>query len=137
MEREAVVWNCSCVNTLKGTVLHRTVARDRVNEKPIRGTVPYRTVPKSRVNAALILLFLILSNYLTTKKMFDARAHAVELGPWSSAPFPFCNSSEVARIKGLFKVPTFISLIKIDHFHRRKDILAKGAQKLCSDDNAL
>ena len=45
----AVVWNCSCVNALKGTVLHRTVPRHRVNGKPIR---TYRTVPKSRVNAA-------------------------------------------------------------------------------------
>ena len=35
-EREAVVWNCSCVNALKGTVLHRTIPRHRVNEKPIR-----------------------------------------------------------------------------------------------------
>ena len=32
----AVVWNCSCVDALKGTVLHRTVPRDRVNGKPIR-----------------------------------------------------------------------------------------------------
>ena len=36
MEREAVVWNFSCVDALKGTVLHRTVPRDRVNGKPIR-----------------------------------------------------------------------------------------------------
>ena len=35
-EREAVVWNCSCVNVLKETVLHRTVPRHRVNGKPIR-----------------------------------------------------------------------------------------------------
>ena len=35
-EREAVVSNCSCVDALKGTVLHRTVPRDRVNGKPIR-----------------------------------------------------------------------------------------------------
>ena len=34
--REAVVWNYSCVNALKGTVLHRTVPRHRVNRKPIR-----------------------------------------------------------------------------------------------------
>ena len=34
--REAVVWNCSCVDALKGTVLHRTVPRDRVNGKLIR-----------------------------------------------------------------------------------------------------
>ena len=36
VEREAVVWNCSCVNALKGTILHRTVPRHRVNGKPIR-----------------------------------------------------------------------------------------------------
>ena len=36
MEREGVVWNCSCVNTWKGAVLLRTVPRHRVNEKPIR-----------------------------------------------------------------------------------------------------
>ena len=36
MEREAVIWNCSCVDALKGAVLHRTVPRDRVNGKPIR-----------------------------------------------------------------------------------------------------
>ena len=36
MERETVIWNCSCVDALKGTVLHRMVARDRVNGKPIR-----------------------------------------------------------------------------------------------------
>ena len=36
IEREAVVWNFSCVNALKGTVLHRTVPRHRVNGKPIR-----------------------------------------------------------------------------------------------------
>ena len=29
--REAVVWNCSYVNALKQTVLHRTVFRHRVN----------------------------------------------------------------------------------------------------------
>ena len=34
--REAVVWNCSCVYALKGTVLHRTVPRGRVSGKPIR-----------------------------------------------------------------------------------------------------
>ena len=28
--------DCSCVNALKGTALHRTVLRDRVNGKPIR-----------------------------------------------------------------------------------------------------
>ena len=33
--REAAIYNCSCVNT-KGTVLHRTVPRHRVNEKSIR-----------------------------------------------------------------------------------------------------
>ena len=33
--REAVVWNCLCVDALKVTVSHRTVPRDRVNEKPI------------------------------------------------------------------------------------------------------
>ena len=36
MEREAVFWNCSCEDALKGTVLHRTVQRDRVNGKFIR-----------------------------------------------------------------------------------------------------
>ena len=34
--REAVVWNCSCANALKGTGLHRTIPRHRVNGKPIR-----------------------------------------------------------------------------------------------------
>ena len=34
--RESVVWNCSCVDALKGTALHRAVPRDRVNGKPIR-----------------------------------------------------------------------------------------------------
>ena len=33
--REAVVWNCSCLDALKGTVLHRMVPRDRVNGKAI------------------------------------------------------------------------------------------------------
>ena len=33
MEREAVVWNCLFLDALKGTVLHRTVPRDRVNRK--------------------------------------------------------------------------------------------------------
>ena len=40
------------MDALKGTVLHRTAPRDRVNGKPIRTyaeRVPYRTVPKSRV----------------------------------------------------------------------------------------
>ena len=36
MEREAVAWNCSCVNALKGSVLHRTVPRHRLKGKPIR-----------------------------------------------------------------------------------------------------
>ena len=36
MDREAVVWNCSFVNAMKGTVLHGTVPRHRVNGKPIR-----------------------------------------------------------------------------------------------------
>ena len=31
MEREAVVWNCSCVDALKRTVVHRRVPRDRVS----------------------------------------------------------------------------------------------------------
>ena len=55
MEREAVVWNCSCVNAMKGAVLHRTVPSHRVNRKPIRTyeerflTEPFQS---SRVKAA-------------------------------------------------------------------------------------
>ena len=32
--REAVVWNCSCVDAVNETVLHRAVPRDRVSGKP-------------------------------------------------------------------------------------------------------
>ena len=56
MDRETVVWNCSCVNALKGTVLHRTVPRDRVNGKPIRTYAErFHTEPfqSPRANAAL------------------------------------------------------------------------------------
>ena len=35
MKREAVVWNYSYVDALKGTVLHRTVPRHRVDGEPI------------------------------------------------------------------------------------------------------
>ena len=38
-ETEAVVWNCSCVNAFKGTVLHRTVRRHCADGKPIRTDV--------------------------------------------------------------------------------------------------
>ena len=63
MEREAVVWNCSCVDALKGTVLHRTVPRDRVNGKPIRTYAErFHTEPfQSPVRNAALVLHLSIS----------------------------------------------------------------------------
>ena len=52
-----MVWNCSTVNTLKETSLHRTVPRHRTNGKPIHSyaeqlyTEPFQS---SRVNAAYV-----------------------------------------------------------------------------------
>ena len=57
MEREAVVWNFSRLNTLKGKVLHRTVPRHGVNGNPIPTCAeqfhiePFQS---SRVSAALM-----------------------------------------------------------------------------------
>ena len=56
MEREAIVWNCSRVNTWKETVLHRTVPIHRVDGKPIRTYAErFHTEPfqSSRANTAL------------------------------------------------------------------------------------
>ena len=55
--REALVWNCSCVNTWKGTVLHRKFPRHRVNGKPIRTYAErfhVQPVRSSRVDTALL-----------------------------------------------------------------------------------
>ena len=49
-ERETVVWNCSCVNTLKGTVLDKTVPRHYKNGKPIRTYAErFHTASKSQI----------------------------------------------------------------------------------------
>ena len=83
-EREAVVWNCSCVNALKGTVLHRTVTRDRINEKPIRthadGSIQSRSkVPCKR--SRTILLSLISSETLLSAR--PQRSKAKEFKKWA------------------------------------------------------
>ena len=74
MEREAVVWNCSCVDTLIRTVLHRTVPKDRVNGKPIRTYAerfhtkpfqsPVQTQPKRAVGG-----FVIDSTYFAVARI--------------------------------------------------------------------
>ena len=57
IDRETIAWNSSCVNKLKGTVLHRTVQRHRINGKSIptyaerSHTEPFQS---SLVNTALM-----------------------------------------------------------------------------------
>ena len=56
--REAAVWNCSCVNDLKCTVLHRTVPRHRVNGKPLVPTRNGSIQNRSKVSCKRSLSYL-------------------------------------------------------------------------------
>ena len=61
VEREVIVWTSSCMNALKGTVLHRTVLRHRANGKPIRTqaerlcTVPCKRSLRSKISVGSVI----------------------------------------------------------------------------------